>query len=270
METTINSAVPIKHGLQRVNAEVIRVYQRPAKRAGYRSDAKARRPGIFQLDSKAWWKGGVQPNKKADPLRQRCYRAEWAVQNTLPQKTFADHKELALWFRGIMESDWFQRRFPHFFTLTLKYLPGSQAAYAGPIEQKGVREPSGYVEHVTRGRIVYSTWAMGVKGKGGGELTMLHELAHAIIPTAHRHDRRWVRVLLELVKHYMQPEASAAVVASYKTFKVKSSPCRKGRVLSVEHRAKLAACRRAPKSVQSVAAGNVPADSVVPVQEIIA
>lgn len=242
----------VNHGIRRISENVYDIYIREGKRRGYRLSNTHVAPGVFGLPSQRWWKNGVQP--KRDSQREKCYAAERTLRPGLAQRKYDTVREAATFFRNIMESDWFQRRFPHFFYLRIAHEPGTRAAHACPTEHIRNRE------FVTRGWIGFSKWAMGHWGKAdangteqtGGELIMLHELAHAIIPGGHEHDRRWARTFIELVRHYMGRELGDALKASMRKHKVKFAPIR---VVSPERRRSMGLLLAAARSMVKPTAG---------------
>jgi hypothetical protein len=199
------------HGITRKSENVYDIYVRSSERRDYK---RTERPNPFNVKSAGWWKGGVEP--KCDSQRRRCYRAEFEVRPQIQQRAFPTLREIATFYRNIMESDWFQRRFPRFFYLRIEYRPGTQKCWAQATEHSEIDK-----DMVTRGWIALSSWGTGMYGKNGGELILIHELAHAIIPDVHHHDRRWARTFLEMVYHFMGREVGDKLEAAFKKHGVK-------------------------------------------------
>jgi putative metallohydrolase (TIGR04338 family) len=197
------------------------------------------RPTPFDLPHERWLKdrkGG------RDSMRGKCYAAEDIVRKQFPeQKTFQELDELARYCRDIMETDWFQRRWPHFTELFVRQ-KGRSTCYGGP---RGTNNQG----QVIRGRITISTWGMGWSGDNGGELIVLHELAHAIVPGGHKHSRLWVRTFLELVRLKLGMGLYLQLRKSFENHRVRCNPFR---VVSEEMLQRLAACRPAGFGARSV------------------
>lgn len=185
-----------------------------------------RRIRFFENDCKQWWRDGRMPRR--DGQRAKVYRAEREASKHIKQRRFYDVAEVARYVRSLMETKWFQRRFPAFVECRVEYLPGSVVCYGGPRGTDG--------GEVVRGHIRLSTWGMGKRTTRdsdcplGGELVVLHELAHAVLPSGHGHDRRWARTYLEFVGFKLGCEAKKELQKQYRTHGVKCSPFRKVRV----------------------------------------
>jgi hypothetical protein len=213
-----------EHGITRIDENCYDITIRSDHRRDYKTHP---RPGIFNLRSENWWKGGKMP--KRDANRQKCYDAENAARKLFTdQMAFDTIREMATWFRNIMESDWFQRRFPHFYKLRIRYKPGMRGAWAWVTQHNVTTNTNNpeFMQHAVTGKIEFSRWAQGISGENGGSVIMLHELAHCILPSRHHHDRRWARVFLELVRHFISDNYAAILEAQFKARKVKYKPCR--------------------------------------------
>jgi len=168
-----------------------RVEPRLGKRLNIHPDVTRPRERYFAPDSRRWWRKGQMPQR--DSYRQRCYRAEDRFANKVEQRTFGNITEVAKYVRTFLEKPWFQRRFPLFRNCVVRYQPGTRVSRGGPQTYAEGRN------EVATGRITLSSWGMGQKGGKGGEIVVLHELAHAVLPHGHGHDRRWARHFIEFV-----------------------------------------------------------------------
>lgn len=204
---------------------------------------------FFEPGSAQWWPHGERP--KRDSYRRRCYEAENAFVGRVPQRTFTDVTAVARYVRDVMECGWFQRRFPYFQRCTVTHLPGSSVCQGGPTAHT---RQAGHTE-VTAGFIRISRWGMGLapppNGHPGGELVILHELAHAVLPAGHDHDRRWVRTFCEFVGFMLGNEQKHMLMEEFRRRKIPMSPIKTVR-FTPEHAQRLAAAR--PKRVKGGAA----------------
>lgn len=167
----------------------------------------------FTPDSSRWWKGGVAPRR--DSYRQRCHKAERAFTGKVEHRTFCSLGDAAVYLRNFMETAYFQRRFPLFRKCTLEHRPGSRKCLGGP---RGMRQGE-----VTEGLIALSRWGL----RESGEIVLLHELAHAVLPPDHHHDRRWARTFIELVSGAMGFTMKQILVEEFRRQKVPFSPVRR-------------------------------------------
>jgi hypothetical protein len=76
---------------------------------------------------------------------------------------------------------------------------------------------------VVEGFIVMSNW--GIRSQG--EVAVLHELAHAVLPSGHLHDRRWARTFTEFVGCAMGSNCRKVLVEEFRLRKIPFSPVRK-------------------------------------------
>jgi putative metallohydrolase (TIGR04338 family) len=183
-----------------------RVEQRSRKRMEFPASYLRAEP--FNLPRNRWWKHAVKP--KRDMQKQKCYAAEHELRREITQRTFKNLRDCAIYCRNVMESAWFQRRWPKFCSLRVKYHPKIRAAKGGNLGEHG-------------GFILLSKWALGLSGQYGGELITLHEIAHAITSIGN-HDRLWARTFVELVTYFMGREVGAKLKEQYKKHGVKIKP----------------------------------------------
>lgn len=206
------------------------------------------RPGVFALQPHRWWRKGKRP--KRDSMRQKCYDAEAEVRLPMSGRKLESLEDAAAYLRDTMETDWFQRRWPKFVELKIRYSPQTGGANASPNRSNVfyLREPDARlpvaVTLPTAGRITAGPWAVP------REEVWLHELAHCIIPGGHHHDRLWVRTFLELVRLRMGREAHDLLRDAFRRRRVKFTPYRRV-AFTEEMRDKLAACRPAAIKVSS-------------------
>jgi len=209
----------------------------PEKR---RIDARRLKPiHYFKPGQKQWWRNGIQP--KRDSQRQKCYDSERQASPDITHKKFRDVEEVAQYISNFMSTKWFQKRFPWFEECRITYLPGTSNCSASS-NTKYLGNES------TRGVIHLSRWGMGCAPEPchlnlGGELVVLHELAHAVLPNSERHGRRWARTYLEFVGNRIGKDAKNILRDKYIANRVRYSPLRKSNV-SFEQCERLAACRK--------------------------
>lgn len=196
------------------------VEPRPGKVLDIDPDEPRAFDNYFAPDSKRWWKGGVAPRR--DSYRQRCYAAENVFTKKVEHRTFNSIQEVGSYVRTLMETPYFQRRFPLFKKCTVTYRPGSRSCYGGP-RKTVTRGPNNDICEVTEGSIDMSNWGI----RESGEIAVLHELAHAVLPKCHAHDRRWVRVFLEFVSGAMGFPMKQVLMEEFRRQKVPFSPVRK-------------------------------------------
>jgi putative metallohydrolase (TIGR04338 family) len=175
----------------------------------------------FAPDSKRWWRGEKCPRR--DSFRQRSYEAESAFARSVERKTFANVAEVARYIREIMEKPFFQRRFPLFRECIVDYRPGTRSCRGGPRSYNTTIFPLPANVEVTVGHITMSVWGM----RDRGEVAVLHELAHAVVPTYHRHDRRWARTFIELVGCAMGFTCKKILMDEFRKRRIPFSPVRK-------------------------------------------
>jgi putative metallohydrolase (TIGR04338 family) len=177
----------------------------------------------FAPGSMRWWRKGKCP--KRDSFRQRSYEAEHAFRSKIEFKTFTNIAEVARYVREVMEKPFFQRRFPLFQSCLVKYIPKSSGCRGGPREYN--KPTSGDVLpddiEVTSGGIEMSTRGM----YNMGEVAVLHELAHAVIPFGHCHDRRWARTFIEFVGCAMGFTFKKMLMEEFRNRRIPFSPVRK-------------------------------------------
>lgn len=206
---------------------VTRVEIRPQFRRLYGLDE---RPRPYDLPSHRWWRKGVQPAR--DSYRQKAYKAERSLEEWVETgggRTFTDFKQLARYLRSVMETAWFQRRFPDFVKLDIKLYESTRCRGGPLLYIPGSRE------RVERGRVRFARW-------GFNELIALHELAHAVLPDTHRHDRRWARVYADLVGFKMGRDAGGRLRAAFREHNIITNPVRQ---MSREQKEKLTALGQA-------------------------
>jgi putative metallohydrolase (TIGR04338 family) len=186
------------------------------KRLNIHPDVQRPRERYFAPDSKRWWRKGERPRR--DSYRQRCCDAEERFACKVEQRTFSNITEAAKYIRTVMEKPWFQRRFPCFTEVEVRYEPRTSISRGGPRQMFPGRT------EVMTGMIRLSSWGMGQKGGRGGEVVLLHELAHAVLPRGHKHDRRWARTFLEFVGCMMGQPARKILMEEYRKEGVPFSP----------------------------------------------
>lgn len=203
-------------------------------------DPAAPRNRYFMPDSVMWWRKGRMPLR--DSWKQRCYDAEHAFVRKTEQRTFANITEVAKYVRDFMEKPWFQRRFPLFEECRVEYRGGCSISRGGP----DAYATTGNEAEISRGSITLSSWGMGQVRTGGGEVVVLHELAHAVTPGGHHHDRRWTRTFLEFVGCAMGYPTRQVLAEEFRKRGVLFSPFKKIQFTD-KHMARLAAARPNPK-----------------------
>lgn len=210
----------MRAGIKKCPDGRLTVEHRTGKRKNYRVDDTHVSPAPFNKAHTDWLKDGFAT--KRDTMKQKCYDAETARRPHAKQRTFESHADLARYFRGVMESDWFQRRFPCFRKLVLVYNPHLACANAGPIDSLWFGKRKG---DVLVGKITYGKWPMS--GEGGGAIIMLHELAHAVLPCSHQHSRLWARTFVEFVSHFVSKEEGRLLRAEMAKRNVKMNAFKK-------------------------------------------
>lgn len=181
---------------------------RPCARKTYK-----KRPRFFEPDSKQWWWNGKVPCR--DSFKSRSYRAENKfIRHEYTISGFGTIYEAAIYVRNTMESAWFQRRFPVFRSCWVQQQTRGLTCWGRPLDT--VRG------EVIRGQISLSRWGLNL-----GPILTLHELAHAILPPDHGHDRRWARTYIELVRYRLGVDAGAALQQHFRDEGLKLSPFRR-------------------------------------------
>lgn len=182
-------------------------------------DFRRRRARFFEPDSQQWWRKGKAPLR--DSFRQRCYDVEIAFTNKVEQKKFSNITEVAKYIRWFMEKPWFQRRFPFFECCTVEYKKSIKSCSGGPrglsIDQR----------EVLLGNITLANWGMGSDDSRGGEIVVLHEFAHAVLPGDHNHDRRWVRTFLEFIGCAMGQDVKRIFMIEFRKKHIPFNPVKK-------------------------------------------
>ena len=110
------------------------------------------------------------------------YAAEATV---VPGRRFRDIAAVQDYLDSLTASDWWSERFP-----------GVTRIEAVPIR-------SSSVDAVGRPEMGRSAGVIGLTPRGRVELTVLHEVAHAVCPPAVGHGPLWVRTYLELAYRSM-------------------------------------------------------------------
>jgi putative metallohydrolase (TIGR04338 family) len=213
------------------------------------------RPAPWNLSCRRWWKDGK--GHQRDTQRGKAYKAERQVwgRADVHQRIFSELDDLAEYCQQVMERDWFQRRWPKFYQLNVtlinrKFCQGGPANhfYNGPDRQKADKL-------VTNGRIWMTPWGMGWSDTFGGEMIVLHELAHAICPLGEAHGRLWARTYIELVRYQMGHRVADLLEEAFTLNNVRFRPFK---LVSEETKARLAACRP-PGFGQRIIVRTVPA-----------
>ncbi len=206
-------------GLLKHDPKVLRhvVVAREGRQHGV--DPTAERPfaRYFSPDDRHWWKGGRIPQR--DSYRERCYEAERRFRRKVEQRTFTNITEVAKYVRLFMEKPWFQRRFPRFTECEVEFKPNSRTC-------RGGSRLIGDHGEVVNGHIEITNWGMGLTGEYGGEIIILHEFAHAVLPSGYGHNRRWARTFIEFVGCMMGHEQQRILAAEYRRLRVPSVPVR--------------------------------------------
>jgi len=215
------------------------VEKRLGKRLNIDSDPDLR-PHYFKPDSYIWWHQGLAPQR--DSWKRRVYKAEDTLAAKIEQRTFTNITEVAKYVRDIMEKSWFQRRFPLFEQCEVRYRPGSSISRGGPRKMTDDTVSNALTREVISGCITLTSRGMGKIGKWGGELVVLHEFTHAILPRLHEHDRRFARTLLELVGCIMSQPVRCMLMDEFHSVGMQYSPYKRIK-FSEEHMARLAAAR---------------------------
>lgn len=212
----------------------------------------AERAEPFDLPSERWWRNGQKPKK--DMQRRRAYRAENAALPHLDQRRFADIREVAIYLRDLIETEWFRRRWPKFRSVVVKHRK-MRNAWAR--------------SWVNSGQINMGTWALGgakpALYKQGGEWLALHEFAHVLAGPGHHHDALWARIYVELVTFKMGREAGDALKASFNTNRVRWKFYANRKPMSEEQRAAFAARMRTSRAavLGTTVAAQAVADQIV-------
>ncbi len=197
------------------------------KRPGKILDVNPKAPRAFDCyfapDSSRWWRGGIRPRR--DSFRQRSYDAEFAFRRKVIFRTFADIAEVARYVQDVIERPWFQRRWPLFRECVVDYRPRSHVCRGGPREysQRPTSYPLPNDIEVVVGHISMSLH--GIRKQG--EIAVLHELAHAVLPETHQHDRRWARTFIELVGCGMGQDHRKVLMEEFRLRRIPFSPVRK-------------------------------------------
>jgi hypothetical protein len=210
-----------------------RVEPRLGKR--YDIDPFLPRPRFFEPDSRQWWRKGERP--KIDAAKQRSYNAEHKFLDKVEQRRFANIADAALYVRGFLEKKWFQRRFPHFKVCVVTYKPQGGWSYGGPVKMTSLPSPE-----VREGEIQISRSGLGISSRYGGEVLVLHELAHAVLPPGHMHDARWRRTFVEFVGRAMGHPYQCLLLSEFKGDRLRCSPIKRI-VIPQDRILKLAASR---------------------------
>lgn len=214
-------------GVQRFRAkrDELLVSLRPHKRVGISTAMLlASRPAPFQLPVSRWWRDGEGMGR--DSMKSKCYKAEDEARKhpAVRQRIFSEVEDMAEYCRDVMESEWFQRRWPRFHQLRLRYIGNARVCKGG-----GARF-STYAEDrwASTSQIQISDWGMGWSSADseGGEMIVLHELAHAICPSREHHGRLWARTFLELVRCQMGAFAGEQLELAFRRYRIRIIPLR--------------------------------------------
>jgi len=198
--------------------------------------SNAKPPRFYEPSSSQWWRNGVAPLR--DGSKEACYQAEraWSAGNANDAAwcELNQHTDgilgAARFIRDVISSGWFKRRFPKFSSCTVQYSPQATSCWAGPIgaEHRGMN----YAE-ITKGRIIMSSWGLRHKW------VLLHELAHAVLPGCHSHDRRWRRVYIDLIGYHFGAEQRKKLIAEYRIRRISFAPHTARAKMTRERRAQL-------------------------------
>lgn len=188
-----------------------------AIRPGKIINSTAKRPRFFENDSSQWWGNNQMPLK--DSYVNRVYAAEQMFADRVEQHKFLNITEAAKYLRSFMEKAWFQRRFPKFRTCKIQFRTGARTCTGGASELAQNGEPCS-------GRIQLTNWGLGVSKGRGGEIVLLHELAHCVLPCSHLHDRRWVRTYAEFIGCAMGQDIKRILIDELKNQNIPMSPVR--------------------------------------------
>ena len=196
------------------NSLVETVEIRSSHRRARKRRADMRYP--FNLPQARWFRNGVPPTR--DSFRERTYKAEAAVCSKWQGQKFSDIREARYFIRHFIESAWFQARFPYFTNIVVEYNPRMRHAIAGPRLARRDLE----------GEKVATSGKMTIGRECLVEQVILHELAHAVLPFEHYHDRRWLRTYLEFVRSSIGEGSYQALRTALKERKLRYAPWRRG------------------------------------------
>ena len=190
----------------------------------------AERPKYFEPDSAWWWRKGIPP--KRDSFRERAYTAEnrfvvnLVESGAVEPEPFEDLTDIAKFARSMIESVWFRRRFPMFTELRIVTSARMRGAYAGP--DRYVRSRDLNSAEVSKGYMVLTEKVFSERAgtcvAAMPRVLFVHELAHAVLPGNHQHDRRWCRTYAEFVGWLLGQEHKKALLAEFKRERVPYSP----------------------------------------------
>lgn len=202
------------------------------------------RPGVYSKMPREWWPRHEFRSNAPDTQRGKAYKAEQAVWNSgLWNDGPMSVEDAVKYLDRVINSRWFKARFPMFRSLEFIGRTGGRICRAGPtLSQVWV------IREAITGDL--SMTPSGLKHKGAARMILLHELAHAVLPTGTKHHRRWARVYLDLVKRFEPKMKGEMLEHSFRKHRVKFSPCRaynpelSGNTAAlVAHREKLAATK---------------------------
>ncbi len=175
--------------------------------------------------------------RRRDSQKTKVYRSEWAIQaqqigfrHSAPQDGYESLEACEKFLLGVIARKHVQNRYPRasrFQAVHLKPGQGTKAArYDGTYATRLFKSDYGPEFNLPR-------WARN-------ELTMLHELAHSLVPGGVQHNWEFTECLLWLVRQAMGIEWHDRLLDQYKTRKVKYKKPRERKPVSPERRAELA------------------------------
>lgn len=135
-----------------------------------------------------------------DSQRSKVYKAETVIHNI--GEKFETVNDVSIYLRKIMNSDWFQQRYPEKTWFDIRDGRGTRYARGSNLSYGGV-----YMN--------LPRWARR-------ESVILHELAHGLQPANTAwHGREFCAIYIELVGRFMGKEAEKKLRESFKANRVK-------------------------------------------------
>lgn len=151
-----------------------------------------------------------------DSRRQKLYNAERAAKwpDTMKQWGRGSVPEMRAYVDKLCRSAWFVRRWPQFRVYSIQVRDG-----------RGHRNATG-----GGGVVQMPLWARK-------EWVLLHEVAHCVTGTGHKHDWMFCANYLALVHHQMGKDAADELRAQFKFHRVKYTKPRAKRPMTEEQKA---------------------------------
>ena len=152
----------------------------------------------------------MRSHRPRDSQRSRVYAAQQAAGHWDGSDRFASFGEARRYVERIFASAYVREHYPH-------------ASAPMEIVYNGHRA----------GAVAVGSWRIEFGKHGLTKRTALHEAAHVIAGARARHGRDWARVFLDLMRHFMGPEAAAKLREQFVERNVKH---RAKRTISPEQR----------------------------------